>query len=46
MPAQLSLTLGTAASFGPFAPGAAKDYLAAGTATVTSTAGNATPVRR
>ena len=40
--ATLSLTLGSAASFGSFAPGAARDYLASTTANVTSTAGDAT----
>ncbi|MDA0168392.1 Ig-like domain repeat protein [Solirubrobacter taibaiensis] len=40
--ATLSLTLGTPASFGPFTPGTAKDYLASTTATVVSTAGDAT----
>jgi len=38
----LSLTLGGAASFGQFTPGLAKDYSATTTATVTSTAGDAT----
>jgi uncharacterized protein (TIGR03118 family) len=42
VPATLSLALGTPASFGPFTPGVAKDYLASTTATVISTAGNAT----
>jgi predicted acyl esterase len=42
VPATLALTLGTAASFGPFTPGIAKDYLATTTTTVVSTAGNAT----
>ena len=41
VPATLALTLGAAASFGPFTPGVAKDYTAATTATVTSTAGDA-----
>ena len=41
VPATLSLTLGTPASFGPFTPGVAKLYSASGTATVTSTAGDA-----
>jgi hypothetical protein len=42
VPATLALTLGAPASFGPFTPGLAKDYLAGTTATVTSTAGDAT----
>ena len=42
VPATLALTLGAPASFGPFTPGVAKDYLATTTATVTSTAGDAT----
>ncbi len=42
VPATLSLSLGPAAAFGPFTPGVAKDYLANTTATVTSTAGDAT----
>jgi hypothetical protein len=42
VPATLSLTLGSAASFGPFAPGVAKDYAATASATVLSTAGDAT----
>jgi hypothetical protein len=42
VPATLSLTLGPAASFGAFTPGLAKDYTATTTATVTSTAGDAT----
>ncbi len=41
VPATLSLTLGTAANFGPFTPGAQKDYFATTAATVTSTAGDA-----
>ena len=41
VPATLSLTLGPAASFGPFTPGVARDYLASTTASVTSTAGDA-----
>jgi uncharacterized repeat protein (TIGR01451 family) len=41
VPATLSLTLGPAASFGAFTPGAAKEYTASTTATVTSTAGEA-----
>jgi len=40
--ATLSLTLGNAASFGAFTPGVAKDYTASTTATVISTAGDAT----
>jgi hypothetical protein len=42
VPASLSLTLGTPATFGPFTPGIAKDYTASTTATVISTAGDAT----
>jgi plastocyanin len=42
VPATLSLTLGTAPSFGAFVPGAARDYTASTTATVISTAGDAT----
>ena len=42
VPATLSLTLGTPASFGSFVPGSARDYDASTTATVTSTAGDAT----
>ena len=42
VPPTLSLTLGAPASFGPFTPGVAKDYTASTTATVTSTAGDAT----
>jgi hypothetical protein len=42
VPATLALTLGTPASFGGFTPGIAKDYTAAGTANVISTAGDAT----
>ncbi len=41
VPATLALTLGSAASFGGFTPGIAKDYAAQMTATVISTAGNA-----
>jgi hypothetical protein len=41
VPATLSLTLGTAASFGAFTPGIGKDYTAQTTATVISTAGDA-----
>ena len=39
--AALSLSLGAPASFGAFSPGVAKDYTAATTATVISTAGDA-----
>src|SRR3954451_4967017 len=42
VPATLSLTLGAPASFGGFAPGVAKDYTAATTANVISSAGDAT----
>ncbi len=42
VPATLSLTLGAPASFGAFTPGLANDYTASTTATVTSTAGDAT----
>ena len=42
MPATLSLTLGTPATFGAFTPGVARDYIASTTATVISTAGDAT----
>jgi hypothetical protein len=42
VPATLSLTLGGAASFGAFTPGVAKEYTASTTATVTSSAGDAT----
>jgi hypothetical protein len=42
VPATLSLSLGTAASFGPFTAGVAKDYTATMSATVISTAGDAT----
>ena len=38
----LSLTLGAAPSFGAFAPATARNYDATGSATVVSTAGNAT----
>jgi hypothetical protein len=41
-PATLSLTLGTPAAFTPFTPGVAKSYTASTTATVISTAGDAT----
>jgi hypothetical protein len=42
VPATLALNLGTAADFGPFTPGAQKDYYASTAAKVTSTAGDAT----
>jgi hypothetical protein len=42
VPATLSLSLGTPAAFGAFTPGVAKDYTAATTANVISTAGDAT----
>ena len=42
MPATLSLTLGAPATFGAFTPGVAREYTAATTATVISTAGDAT----
>jgi alpha-glucuronidase len=42
VPATLSLTLGAPATFGAFTPGVAKDYAASTTATVISTAGDAT----
>jgi hypothetical protein len=42
VPATLALTMGTPASFGAFTPGLGKDYFASTTATVTSTAGDAT----
>ena len=41
VPATLSLTLGNAASFGAFTPGVGKEYTAATTANVISTAGDA-----
>jgi hypothetical protein len=41
VPATLSLTLGTPASFGAFQPGAAQDYTAQTSADVVSTAGDA-----
>jgi hypothetical protein len=41
VPAQLALTLGAPATFAPFIAGAAKDYDAQTTATVTSTGGDA-----
>ncbi len=42
VPATLALTLGAPASFGSFIPGIAQNYDASTTATVTSTAGDAT----
>src|SRR5262245_39258954 len=42
VPATLALTVGPAASFGAFVPGAGQSYDATTTATVTSTAGDAT----
>ena len=42
VPATLALTLGVPAAFAPFTPGVARDYLATTTATVVSTAGDAT----
>jgi PKD repeat protein len=42
VPATLSLTLGTPATFGAFTPGVARDYMASTTANVISTAGDAT----
>jgi hypothetical protein len=42
VPATLALTLGTPATFGAFVPGVANTYTASTTATVTSTAGDAT----
>ncbi|WP_053227848.1 peroxidase family protein [Solirubrobacter soli] len=42
VPPVLSLALGAPATFGPFTPGVARDYVATTTATVTSTAGDAT----
>jgi M6 family metalloprotease-like protein len=41
VPATLSLSLGTAATFGPLTPGLQKDYFATTTANVISTAANA-----
>ena len=41
VPATLNLSLGTAATFPPFQPGAARDYAASTTATVISSAGDA-----
>ena len=40
--ATLALTLGAPATFGPFTPGVDQEYTASTTATVTSTAGDAT----
>jgi hypothetical protein len=42
VPAQLSLTLGAPVSFAPFQAGVARDYVGQTTATVVSTAGDAT----
>ena len=42
VPATLALTLGAPATFGAFTPGVSKDYTAATTATVLSTAADAT----
>src|SRR5262249_35498817 len=42
VPATLGLTLGTPAAFAAFVPGVGKDYTASQTATVISTAGDAT----
>jgi aldose 1-epimerase len=42
VPATLGLTLGTPATFGPFTPGATKTYESSTTASVISTAGDAT----
>ena len=42
VPATMSLTLGAPASFGAFLPGVARDYDASTTATVISSAGDAT----
>ena len=42
VPATLALTLGTPATFGPFTPGATKTYESSTTASVISTAGDAT----
>ena len=41
VPATLSLTLGTPATFGAFTPGVARDYFATSTANVVSSAGDA-----
>ena len=46
VPATLALTLGAPATFAPFVPGVAREYTATTTATVTSTAGDATLSRR
>ncbi len=46
VPATLSLTLGAPATFGAFTPGVAKEYTASTTATVISTAGDATLLGR
>ena len=43
MPATLALTLGAAATFGAFTPGAGKEYAATTTANMISTAGDAAP---
>ena len=45
VPATLSLTLGAPATFGAFTPGVAKEYTAASTANVISTAGDAALTR-
>jgi autotransporter-associated beta strand protein len=42
VPATLTLTMGAPANFGPFTPGVAKEYTASTSATVLSTAGDAT----
>ena len=42
VPATLALTLGAPATFGAFTPGVAREYEASSTATVLSTAGDAT----
>ncbi len=42
VPATLALTLGASPAFAPFVPGVAADYTASTTATVTSSAGDAT----
>ena len=42
VPATLSLTLGTPATFGAFTPGVARDYFTRASANVISSAGNAT----
>jgi hypothetical protein len=41
VPATLSLSLGTPASFGAFTPGVTRDYTTSTTATIVSTAGDA-----